>query len=530
MHKSVYPQQGQPLLPDILKPLVGDKYVSCPWLGGEIVSLGKVDQLSLTEAQRVAIAPAIVNKVQLMMRSRRLTPALKKTRISVPQHIQPSQLEMDDRALFFFRARKFFDADAKWRSASIEMLCGLHTIGAKYLIAFLLAVEQLRTHKPDADKSEKHLFLEDELASATHGAVLAKRASEVFLVASGWNGDGPKKLEDVAKAAHVTRERIRQLVKDASTALIGAVSRLPSRNLRRAVSVVEAMAPCLAEDASKKLLAQRISRSRFDISGLLHAAELYRIKHSLQLFTVSGQRVVMSAEHKAYIELAQAIARKAGSRIGIVSVALLREEIERLGKESVRGRGHRLLCGLQPHAVNRLAKCAPINLLAISLMPDISWLDRKLGWFWFPDLKKRNGALSRIRKVVAYSKEVDMAAVQGALQAFTPSAAPLPTRVPKRVLAQFCREAGFDVDEEVVRITDRAGARIKSIEEKMADVLMAAGGELRKAKFAKLCVDAKIKIHTFFVYLKTSPLFYVTSTGKIAVRGTSRALALKRAA
>ena len=505
----VYPHPNLPLFPSALKKVFGDEYVQIPGYGS--AKMSEVDGVDLVTRRlkvRATVASRISMRVQMMIRSSRLEKDTARIRVKIPDNVQPGDLRMSDRALLFFQSAGFFDEGGQWRNRSLLEISRTPSIGARYLMAYLIAADDARDHQRRGDNQEP-AGLEEELASMVNNTLYSPRANQFFMEANGWGGHGVKTFEDVGRLHGLTRERVRQLVSSVEVAVSQSYGRVQLKHLHKAIAAISRAMPCSAAEAARMLREKGISKIDFHPSGVRAAADLLGLYCNWELFDYGGQSVVASAAEHQNMDAIMKEARSLCSSTGIASIAMVAHD-ERL------------------QALNVSEKLVALTLRASS---EVMWmdcgercrLDGGPSWFWFPHRRQRNTTLLKISKLVSYAGSVNLADIRSALSRYGKKGAGTKhfegLDAPEGVLSEFCRQAGFSVRGEKVMVTKDCAVEIPAVELKMANALKDAGGAMKRAAFNKLCESIGIPGPTFAIYVMTSPLFVIDAKKVVYLRG-----------
>jgi hypothetical protein len=123
--------------------------------------------------------------------------------------------------------------------------------------------------------------LEAALADVLYAANLRGRQARAVAARLGWDGEGVRTLALAAEPEGYSRERVRQL--EERVRAVGGHSRATTATIAAALRLIEAAAPITPRDASVLLAEAGISRCPFEIGGLLSAADITDVQHSLRL-------------------------------------------------------------------------------------------------------------------------------------------------------------------------------------------------------------------------------------------------------
>jgi hypothetical protein len=122
--------------------------------------------------------------------------------------------------------------------------------------------------------------LEQELAELLHAAKLQERQARAVAARLGWNGEGSRTLAAAAATEGYSRERVRQLEDRVRAYAPGARARFAATEA--ALRLIEELAPIAARHIADHLVEAGVTRRPFKFSGLLSAAEVLGIEHSLE--------------------------------------------------------------------------------------------------------------------------------------------------------------------------------------------------------------------------------------------------------
>ena len=124
------------------------------------------------------------------------------------------------------------------------------------------------------------MTLERELAQLLEEAHLQPKQAKAVALRLGWNGEPPRTLASAGEVVGYTRERVRQLEERLLDHARDADVR--PRTTEKAVRLLEKAAPLPSSDAAARLASAGLSESPFDVTGLLSAARILGIEHTLE--------------------------------------------------------------------------------------------------------------------------------------------------------------------------------------------------------------------------------------------------------
>lgn len=339
----------------------------------------------------------------------------------------------------------------------------------------------------EATKVAGRKSLEAELWSLTDG-LGSERNRKIIVCHLGWDGKPARTLDAVGQAYGMTRERVRQIC-----TRIEAV--LPSRPflpmLDRALKTAAHDLPALAEEIERDMIQHGLTISGFCVEALATAARQFGRDPGFAIEVLHNSRVVVPAKSSGLLTRIDQFARGATSHWGMATV----EDVAAAAGATI-----------------TLAQ----NIL--SLLPGFRWLDESSGWFWIANTP-RNSLLTQIRKILAASTSIDVGELRTGVgrhhrkKGFAP---------PRRVLLELCRQLNWcRVEGEKITVaTPLIPSEILSDTELIIlKVLKEHGPVMQRAKFERLCIDAGMNSHSFWVFLSYCPLVCRHATGVYGLRG-----------
>lgn len=155
-----------------------------------------------------------------------------------------------------------------------------------------------------------------------------RRFQEVFHALRdrfGWGDVAGLILEEVGRNLGVTRERARQLEKKLCESIPDHEIWMPA--LDRALRALEAYAPISASRASSRLVKDGICARAFTPQGVLKAADLFSLQHTVSLVEEGDNFLVISIGSSRDIPLINQIAKKQANASGASTVLELDAEL-----------------------------------------------------------------------------------------------------------------------------------------------------------------------------------------------------------
>jgi hypothetical protein len=338
------------------------------------------------------------------------------------------------------------------------------------------------------------------------------RQSKIIARRYGWDGRPSGTLQQVAEKQGVSRERIRQIC----APLEKEMMRLAERHvfapvLDRILTTLAERTPLSIAEAQFLLSEHHDITKQLDLRDLLHWAtwlgragvlSLEEIApNAIYLVHPSGncqsaeavytaRKTVLKVAHKTVsrwgIAQLEDIAAKASEyfRPGVLSVHLDKPEMEKI----------------------------------LKTRPDLHWLDKEQGWFWF-SRTKRNGLLSQINKIFAVAPRVSVGELREGVsrnhrrEGFAP---------PRKVLLELCRQLpglGVDGDEVFLDPPRDLSSKLSFNEALLWEVLTQHGRVIARPALEKLCAERGMNRATFYVYLNSTPIIARYAKGVFGLRG-----------
>jgi len=345
----------------------------------------------------------------------------------------------------------------------------------------LACIRELR----QAVRSCVHLRLERELHDVVRGE-LDERTTRAVLRVYGLDGRGGATLQQVANEFALTRERIRQI----TDRIIRVVKLRPFvPKLEACLRLINSKLPNRADIIEKTLVSTRLTQTEFKLDGLRTAAELFNKPIRFEIAEANGVRVAVKIQRASFASEVLMEARRCVSKSGVSAVSTIADAL-REEEESVAG--------------------------VLTTEPNIRWLGEGSNWFFIVD-SRRNRLLNLIRKVASVAPTVAIGDLRTALaKNYRLAAVP-----PRAVLADFCRECGWEVEGDVATFSFNPPTEqeLSETESRMVSTLRAHGPTLYRTEFQELCAKKGISRNTFSMYLWTNPLFSRVATGVYALTG-----------
>ncbi len=337
-------------------------------------------------------------------------------------------------------------------------------------------------------------YLEDELVQLL-SVIDNNRYREIFAQRYGINGNRPLSLQHIGdNFGGLTRERIRQITYRCGRMISQRSWHLPIFD--KAINLIFNRVPCSDQELRQELRENGVCRGDFSIEGIVATALV--LGKPLTIFTGGkGFSNVWLREGDGNIaKKVLSLAKKMMSTFGLVTFDFLVDEIDRL-------EGVKITKGFVQTIVE--------------VQPQFRILDLVSGWFWFHT--NRNRLLNVLRKIFSVADRVHVSEVRLAIQRFRRLNGFAP---PQRVILSFCNLLPeFGVDESFILRAPGVSADgwIEGVEQLFAAVLAENGGMLDRIRLEEECLKRGMNIHTFIIYLYTTPILLQLGRGVFGLVG-----------
>jgi DNA-directed RNA polymerase alpha subunit len=340
-----------------------------------------------------------------------------------------------------------------------------------------------QTGAADLPRSAPSTVLEEELRGfASSGQT--ERNTELLVKLWGWNGQAPRTLDSVGREFGLTRERVRQIERRASSRL--SKRQIGAPILRAALAELESLVPDVESALGIALRDRGICKTDFGSGSLQTAAQHLNVRWPFEYAVVGSRRIlVLAGEGQKYREMVSLL-RKRTSERGCVSL---------LSLASYLGLGEERLPGLR-RTLEELAK--------------IVWLDDFREWLYSSETS-RNRLFNLCSKVLGVAPRLHLSELRRAVS----RSRRLAMCPPQRVLGAFVERRGLGtIDGSTVNAKPGSASSPadNTIEGCLLRVLDECGPVIDGEVFADKCVARGMNATTFYLYRMNSPL--VCALGK----------------
>lgn len=330
----------------------------------------------------------------------------------------------------------------------------------------------------------------DDEFDAILDVISADRNKEILKKYWGLSGEAPRTLESVGQKYGMTRERIRQIARNALETV--STMWVPTQMLRNALNDLQRQAP-LGFAAAERLAAKYSRHEHVSVNSILSAAEVFGVDHSLSVLKEGGAAFVdherrMPSIHEIVLEFRRETA--ASGCINIDRMAL------RLTAE--------LKCN------------AAIQAVLLGL-PETVWLDDGHRWAC-SSVPERNRLQNVVSKVLSVCGSIHIAELRQAVSK--------PHRVsfvpPRQELATFVtRVCGHQFDGSLIqRRDDFQPIDLGEVEQAILDCFKDLGTPLTREAMEEFCIEERgINANSFYITITYSALVQKLTPGIFGLVG-----------
>lgn len=502
---ALYPHPDLPLFPAMLIELVGSRNIILTNGRAPFISdFATLTPCDLCPEDLQQAAEQIAEIVQTLAYSRKSLAGLMKIRLNLPTDFSLSGLCLSDRARVALQSKPFFDPNGPWRQCSILDVLANQAMGSKLLIAFLLAVEAGQRESKRSQGICSHL--EADLAQVVRERLYSPRSADVFMQAQGWDGQGRRSLLEIAATIGVSKERCRQVLALASTAMAThLIDKAPPVRLQEALSALQGHGPLNQREAQQLLVDLGLTSSTFDPSGLLSAAQLYGLPAPVEIENrATGVRFLLCESDRPMMHQLQGMAKNMVRSLGLISDLWLLERARSDGIE----------------AKPRLVQAALCNDEQLSQLTVHDAAGPSTSWYWAGPFGKPSGAIVRALKIISFFGSASTSCIAADLD--SPGACAdlrLPGQLPRQVIEALLSAWGLTKaptgewraeTESAIRLCEQG---LPDVERQVAllfkSMMGATESEQSKSALRASAMAARINPNTLQSYLRRSPLMVI---------------------
>jgi hypothetical protein len=341
----------------------------------------------------------------------------------------------------------------------------------------------------------RRLHLTDELHSVVASLTRSAVGQQIVVDRLGLGGEAIMTLQQAGDRAGLTRERVRQVVKQFRDAVSRQSPWTPV--LDRTLSRISSDAPAPLSEQWGLLVQHGVVGASFSPQTLVAAADA--LGKQLDFVIDQTHDLVIPGNFDPAVDSRLAArARALVTHWGAATVDELRAELLSDGIE----------------ISDALAR------LLVQRLDRFCWLDEPTGWFWVSG-SARNRLLNQVEKIMAVAGSITIGELRDGvgrhyrMQGFRP---------PREVLARLCEQTGLYRREgdRVVGGPDLPDWKdvLGVNEATLVDVLLTRGPLMRRDELEEHVVDKRgLNRSSFYVYLTYSPVIERFAPGVYGLRG-----------
>jgi len=335
------------------------------------------------------------------------------------------------------------------------------------------------------------LTLERELRDLLGTGRNARIAARYY----GFDGRGGGSLQTVGNEIGLTRERVRQIVSEASERL--GIGRPVSPTLDRTIAFVIDHMPAAAGEIEAELRSQRLTSGLFRLEGVIQAAELLGRRLPFSITEVKGERLVHARDVPSVDNIVR-VARRLISLWGMATISNVVADVRKV----------------EPACDRNLV------VSALACLRGFRWLDQTADWFWLSD-SPNNRVLNRMKKILSVANPINISELRAGIGRDYRMKGFLP---PKGVLLEFCRQAGLRVHDEAVKAVPAVNSDdvLSQVERDIHHILSKHGGTMAAPEFKSACLGAGVIRTTFYHCMEYSPIISKRAGGLYSLIGSQR--------
>ena len=314
------------------------------------------------------------------------------------------------------------------------------------------------------------------------------REGEIAAAYYGIDGAGVRSYRAIGEQTGVTRSRIHQIVRDYE--LKYSLRSVTTPTLDTVIDVVKALTPGRKLTIEATLQARGLTRGLFQLECILKIAGLLGRNLNLQITQLHGTAVVHPPGVVRWrgIQQVRATVRYWGAaRIDDVGRWIATEKDSSWEFDRA--------------------------LLTILSQKDFRWLNQDSGWFWFAEVA-RNRVVSRIRKMVSLTPEMDIQSLRSGLAKMALA------RLPDNCLLELCRQLeGISVCGNRIVATDPISpfSVLSHTEQVVFELISENGGEMAVGDLEAMGARRGVTRPTLYQCLMYSPIVIRLSAGNYAL-------------
>jgi len=311
----------------------------------------------------------------------------------------------------------------------------------------------------------------------------------------GWDGSGLHTLKQAGAHFGITASAVKKKWAGFREQLVNRDPYLPI--LEKSLSFINFQCPAPTSEIESNLGEWGFTKRRFQVEGLMDAAELFASTSVPRIEVVARSRVIVSRDAEHFTCKTLRLASNAVKRQGI---GHLRDIVAVLSRKT-------------PCAINQ-----EVVIKTLRLRKDFRWLGPRDAWFSLFDI--HDNPLARlVRKILSVSSPIRLDVLLNAALLRLEPQAPALTR---ELLSDFCRNLCYcTVENEMVSSVEPIDPKsaLCDSELRMLEVLKEKGPLLDWNSYRMLCEKTGVSGNTFSRTIRKSPIFYRYSKSQFGIIG-----------
>ncbi len=392
----------------------------------------------------------------------------------IPKGTKLADLQLQNRTWNCLKRQGYDDDLGALEGQRIGDLLGIWGFGSNCLHDLLAALYRPLAAQPLPQT------VEEELRGLLGRVRPNRRDVNAIMRRFGFDGKGGATLANIGHRLGISREAVRQICAKVRHTIRRKTVLLPL--LDEAVKLVSARVPGRAEDIEAGLLSAGLTKARFRLEGLCQAAAFLGRPVSFRIDSSLGTRLIVSASTSSPLARVLGEARLEINHWGVATPAQVAANLAKKTSQP-----------WDPQFVREI----------LASRDDCTWLDRKGGWFWFPDVGG-NHLLDGIRKVLAVAGSIDLCELHRAIARSFHRADMMP---PPEVLLELCRGLPGLRVKDLAIIADPPipwPGTVPNTDAAIARILLDHGSAMRIAELRKICSARRIDLRTLDAKLNNS--------------------------
>ncbi len=326
-----------------------------------------------------------------------------------------------------------------------------------------------------------------------------RRNCMIFMQYYGFDGNGPRTLEDVGRENELTRERVRQICSKEEKAFRkywGKVASVPA--FQKTIEFILGRIPNFAEQVERDLCLSGLTKGIFRLEGLISVSKILGQEPKFCVGMFLKHRFALPFNQTNLPKKIIIFASKFCSSYGV-------------------GNTDDLVAELEEYYSATISQSLVISVL--NLFDGFDWLDDGNTWFWKTSKLSRNRLHNVTRKIVSVAGQIHISDLRNGILRVHRMGGYAP---PKRVLLKFCKCLSWcKVEGEFVSGKTKLDweEEIGSNEWALVEILKSNDSVMRASDLEKECLEVGMNYNSYYQYLCYSPILQRLAQGVYGLRG-----------